>query len=188
VKSHSSDVCIHAVRVGERPGGEEYLRELVSAGSSCGSYRAASDVSSPASLSKFVHSVMVGKAASAPVAPRAVGPNACDGMVLDGVEFATNRADLIGNSANVLNKAAAQLSACPNVGIVVEGHTDSRGSDEYNQSLSERRAKSVHDFLGAAGVAASRLSSVGVGEAQPAGSNDTAEGRQKNRRVELRVR
>lgn len=187
-KSHGSDVCIHAVRVGDRPGGEAYLRELVSAGSSCGSYRNASDVNSPGALSSFVHSVMVGKATSAAPAPRSAAPNACAGMVLDGVEFATNSADLIGNSSYVLNQAAAQLNSCPDVSVVVEGHTDSRGSAEYNQSLSERRARSVQNFLASAGVSGSRLSSVGVGEDQPIGDNNTAPGRQMNRRVELRAR
>ena len=178
----------NAVRIGDRPNGEAFLRQLVASGSSCGSYRSAGDVASPGALSAFVHDVMVGKAASAPVAPRAAGPNACEGMVLEGVEFATNKADLIGNSAAILNEAAKQLKQCPEVNVVVEGHTDSRGSAEYNQGLSERRANSVRSFLVNSGVAAGRLSALGVGEERPIGSNDTAEGRQRNRRVELRVR
>jgi len=131
--------------------------------------------------------VMVGAAAAAP-APRAVGPNACEGMVLEGVEFATNRADLIGRSPAILDAAAQQLASCPNVNLVVEGHTDAQGSAEYNQGLSERRAASVRSFLVGAGVDGARLTSVGVGEERPIATNDTAEGRQRNRRVELRVR
>ncbi|MEZ4219006.1 MAG: OmpA family protein [Myxococcota bacterium] len=185
--SRSDAVCIHAVRIGARDGGEQVLRDVVAAGSSCGSYRAAADVASPNALASFVHGVMVGAAPAAP-APRAAGPNACEGMVLEGVEFATNRADLVGRSPAILDAAAQQLAACPDVRLVVEGHTDSQGAAEYNQGLSERRAASVRSFLVGAGVEASRLTSVGVGEERPIATNDTAEGRQRNRRVELRVR
>jgi outer membrane protein OmpA-like peptidoglycan-associated protein len=67
----------------------------------------------------------------------------------------------------------------------VEGHTDSVASDEYNQSLSERRARSVADWLAANGVERSRLVAAGHGEKKPVATNDTAAGRQRNRRVEV---
>jgi len=68
---------------------------------------------------------------------------------------------------------------------LVEGHTDSVGSDAYNMKLSDRRAKSVFDYLTSRGVDPSRLSSVGKGETMPIADNSTAEGRQQNRRVML---
>jgi OOP family OmpA-OmpF porin len=69
----------------------------------------------------------------------------------------------------------------------VAGHTDSVGTDQYNQGLSERRANSVRDYLVEQGVRASRLTAVGYGENRPVATNDTADGRQENRRVELVV-
>ena len=72
--------------------------------------------------------------------------------------------------------------------MTVEGHTDNVGSPEYNQGLSERRAYSVRDYLVEQGVAPSRVTAIGFGETQPKGSNDTPEGRQINRRVEIHIR
>ena len=76
------------------------------------------------------------------------------------------------------------------MGVVVEvaGHTDSVGSEEYNQGLSERRAESVQDYLVSKGVKAHRLSSKGYGEMRPVASNDTEEGRAENRRTEAKPR
>jgi len=68
-----------------------------------------------------------------------------------------------------------------------EGHTDSVGGDDFNQQLSERRADSVRDFLAEQGVAGSSITARGFGKMQPVASNDTPEGRQRNRRVELVV-
>ena len=69
--------------------------------------------------------------------------------------------------------------------LSVEGHTDSTGSDEHNQRLSEQRAKSVNDYLTSCGLKSSSIVSKGFGKTQPIATNDTAEGRQKNRRVEI---
>jgi outer membrane protein OmpA-like peptidoglycan-associated protein len=72
--------------------------------------------------------------------------------------------------------------------IDVEGHTDSTGTDDYNLRLSDRRADSVRDFLVSEGVPGNRISARGYGETQPKASNNTAEGRQLNRRVEIHIR
>jgi len=72
--------------------------------------------------------------------------------------------------------------------IEVEGHTDSTGPERYNQGLSQRRAAAVRNYLVAQGVPSRRISARGFGETRPKGSNDTAEGRQLNRRVEIRIR
>jgi OOP family OmpA-OmpF porin len=71
--------------------------------------------------------------------------------------------------------------------VRIAGHTDSRGSDEYNQRLSEARAKSVCEYLISRGISADRLSYIGYGESRPIDTNDTEEGRQNNRRVELEI-
>jgi len=80
---------------------------------------------------------------------------------------------------------AGFLNQQPERAVVVEGHTDSQGSDSYNQTLSQNRADSVKVFLLEQGVAASRITSIGKGETSPIASNDTSSGRQLNRRVEI---
>ena len=91
-------------------------------------------------------------------------------------------------SVQILDEAVDTLKRYPNIHVEVDGHTDSKGTDAYNQKLSERRAKGVYDYLTAHGVDASRLDGPkGFGESQPIDTNDTAEGRQRNRRTELNV-
>jgi outer membrane protein OmpA-like peptidoglycan-associated protein len=87
-----------------------------------------------------------------------------------------------------LAQAAEVLKNYPDTFVNVEGHTDSTGSAEHNQALSERRAARVRDVLAASGVPAGRLSVRGYGETQPIADNATPEGRQENRRVQLEIR
>ena len=69
--------------------------------------------------------------------------------------------------------------------VIATGHTDSIGTDEYNQKLSERRAAAVKDYLVSKGMPAAKITTIGKGESQPVATNKTAEGRQKNRRVDI---
>ena len=103
------------------------------------------------------------------------------------VTFDVNSDVLLGGVYSELDRVAAVLARYPQTTIIVEGHTDSTGSDAYNQQLSERRANSVARYLAQRGVNASRIKAIGYGEQRPVASNDTAEGRQKNRRVEIRI-
>ena len=103
------------------------------------------------------------------------------------VLFDTGSATLKPPTREKLAKISGILLAHSGLTLQVEGHTDSVGGDEFNQQLSERRADSVKDFLIQQGVSGSAISAKGFGKAQPVASNDTAEGRQKNRRVELVV-
>ncbi len=86
-----------------------------------------------------------------------------------------------------LNNLAATLNKYEDTDILVEGHTDNTGTDEYNQALSENRAKSVNSYLVKQGVAAGRFSVIGYGESSPKADNSTASGRQQNRRVEIAI-
>ena len=106
---------------------------------------------------------------------------------LSDILFDVNQATLKAGAANNVQKIAAILNQYPNYQISVEGHTDSQGSDTYNQSLSERRAATVMQQLVAGGVASGRITSKGFGKTQPVASNDTPSGRQQNRRVEVIV-
>ena len=84
-----------------------------------------------------------------------------------------------------LAKISGILLAHPGLTLQIEGHTDSVGSDEFNQRLSEQRAISVRDFLADQGVAPSLITARGFGKTEPVATNETAEGRQRNRRVEI---
>jgi OOP family OmpA-OmpF porin len=100
------------------------------------------------------------------------------------IEFDTNAADIRPDQEGEIRRVVEFLRQYPTANAVIEGHTDSSGSEGYNQALSERRAKAVYDYLiNAAQVDAGRLSYAGFGESRPIASNDTAEGKQKNRRV-----
>jgi len=102
-----------------------------------------------------------------------------------GVFFDTGKSALKKGAQATLTRIAEQLKSNTDVKVVVEGHTDSTGSTATNQTLSEKRAQAVRDFLVSAGVPADRITSVGRGEEQPVATNNTAAGRQQNRRVEL---
>jgi OOP family OmpA-OmpF porin len=110
------------------------------------------------------------------------------GIVLENVQFKLNSGELTAESMSILDKVAASLKARQDItSVAVIGHTDSSGAAAYNQTLSEKRAKSVMDYLVSQGVASGILSSQGMGETAPVADNGTAEGRAKNRRVELKL-
>ena len=101
--------------------------------------------------------------------------------------FAFSKSDLGDSAKDNLNKLVAILNKYPNTNIEIQGHTDSRGTDEYNMGLSLRRANAVRDYLAAQGIAATRMTTRGFGESAPAYSNDTPEGMAQNRRVEFLI-
>ncbi|MGL6246994.1 OmpA family protein [Pseudomonas sp.] len=103
------------------------------------------------------------------------------------VLFAFNKSDLTSSAQSQLDALMDKLQNADVVSIKVIGHTDSVGSDEYNQALSERRASSVAAYLLSQGLAPNKLTSEGKGESQPVADNETDEGRAKNRRVELHI-
>jgi outer membrane protein OmpA-like peptidoglycan-associated protein len=106
-------------------------------------------------------------------------------LTLGDVLFDTGAATLKPGADLVLGRLATFLNANPQTKIIIEGHTDSRGSDEYNEALSERRAQAVATALTERGVSPDSFRTMGRGKAYPVASNDTPEGRQQNRRVEI---
>jgi len=101
------------------------------------------------------------------------------------ITFATNSADINTSFYPVLDSVIIVLKEYDKTLIVSSGHTDSSGSDSYNQLLSEKRARSVSDYFLGKKILPDRLESVGFGESQPVASNDSPQGREQNRRVEL---
>ncbi|MBN1308080.1 MAG: OmpA family protein [Chitinispirillaceae bacterium] len=106
-------------------------------------------------------------------------------LTLSGVNFKTASAELLEESFYVLEKVYNSLEAFPNVRVEIAGHTDDQGGDSYNMALSNDRAKSVMNFLVMRGISADRIIARGYGKTKPVASNSTAEGRAKNRRVEV---
>lgn len=102
--------------------------------------------------------------------------------------FAIDSATLDGGAQSSLEEAAGVLAQYPKTAVVVQGHTDSSGTEEHNQGLSERRARSVSNYLMQRGVSAARLATLGFGEAAPVADNSTASGRARNRRVDVMLR
>ena len=106
-------------------------------------------------------------------------------VTLGDVLFDTGQATLKPGANLALNRLATYLSSNPQTKVLIEGHTDSRGSDAYNEALSERRARAVATELESRGIPAAQVQTMGRGKNYPVASNDTPEGRQQNRRVEI---
>ena len=104
-----------------------------------------------------------------------------------GITFGFDRYDLQPQFRPTLDQIAETLKAYPETMIDIYGHTDSTGTDAYNQTLSENRARSVASYLVARGVQPVRTATQGFGESQPIADNDTADGQAANRRVEIRI-
>jgi outer membrane protein OmpA-like peptidoglycan-associated protein len=137
---------------------------------------------------RFLPPVAPPVAAAPPPAPAPPPPPVKKRIVLRGVQFDFDKAAIRPDAAPILDEAARTLAEEGEIAISVDGHTDSVGSEEYNERLSMRRAMAVRDYLAAKGIDASRMTVQGFGESRPVATNDTAEGRAQNRRVELNVK
>jgi len=123
-----------------------------------------------------------------PPAPAAAAPPPAKAeplVTLHGPQFDFNKATLKPDGKALVDAGVKVMKDKPDLKVSVDGHTDSIGSEAYNQKLSERRAKAVRDYMVAQGVDASRITTRGFGKSKPVASNDTAEGRAENRRVEI---
>lgn len=126
----------------------------------------------------------------APQPGQAVALDGCavgDTIVLRGVNFDFDKSSLTVNAKSILDGVAEALTKRPDIKVEIGGHTDAKGSDEYNAALSERRAKSVRQYLIQRGIGSDRMTTRGYGESLPVADNTTDQGRELNRRVELKV-
>ncbi len=113
-----------------------------------------------------------------------------EGIVVEfseSVLFGYNQSALNNQSARSLDKLVTVLNGYADTDLEIDGHTDSKGTDEYNQSLSEKRAQAVAQYLTGHGIGAGRIKTIGMGEKYPKYSNDTETGRAGNRRVEFQI-
>ncbi len=108
-------------------------------------------------------------------------------IVLHGINFATNKSEITQDSEPVLEKVRESMEFNTEATIIISGHTDSVGSDENNRTLSQQRAQAVKNWLVSRKISAARIKVIGKGETEPTATNDTAEGRAKNRRIEFLV-
>ena len=104
-----------------------------------------------------------------------------------GILFDFDKADLKSQAKANISDLAETLKKYDDTDVMIVGHSDSRGSDEYNLGLSERRAQSVSNYVSTLGVAGTRIQQVGKGESEPIADNETDAGRQQNRRVEIAI-
>jgi OOP family OmpA-OmpF porin len=104
------------------------------------------------------------------------------------IRFESGKADIVADSAGLLDRLIETALRCPNANIEVAGHTDSDGEEAANQALSEKRAQAVADYLVKAGLPANRFTPIGYGSAQPIAGNDSDQGKAQNRRIDFVVR
>jgi OOP family OmpA-OmpF porin len=108
-------------------------------------------------------------------------------VVLKNVQFESNSSELTAGSSEALDKAVAEMNKYDHLRIEIQAHTDDTGDANYNQSLSQKRAESVREYMVDKGIAADRMEVKGYGESKPIADNNTREGRAANRRVELKI-
>ena len=200
-------LCVYTIQVGDSPAGKALLDAIVAAGG-CGFAETAASLDSGAAMAAYVEKVFLNPAMVAKPAtgcPDADGDGVCDAddqcpntpkgvpvnevgcWVVGGPLFEFDKAEIRPEYYSLLDEVAQTLKNSPDLRIEVQGHTCSIGTEAYNQGLSERRAKAVQMYLQDKGVDASRLEVQGYGESKPAFTNDTREGRQKNRRVQFEI-
>jgi outer membrane protein OmpA-like peptidoglycan-associated protein len=123
-----------------------------------------------------------------PEEPARVAVTASHIEITEKIQFALDKADILPASHGLLDEIVSVLQKNPHIQkLEIIGHTDSDGADNYNQSLSEKRAKSVLAYLTSHGIETARVSATGKGESAPIASNDTMQGREQNRRVEFLI-
>ncbi len=211
VKTHQGNICIHTVSVDADQKGVSLLYRLSSL-TGCGSYHSVDSLPDSESMGDFVRYVFSGacpKAEEEKIEEAKPKDSDNDGIpddkdecadtpegaevdsrgcwVLKNVQFDYNSAVIKPAHFEALDKVAAVLTKNAGVKIRIDGHTDWIGSDAFNQTLSEKRANAVKEYLVTKGISEARLQTKGFGEKQPIRLNDTEDNRKLNRRVELSV-
>ncbi len=169
-------LCFHTVSFADSAKGKKTLDALSKVGNNCVAADGNILLHNPDALAQFVKDVFYDEV-----------PDQEEVVVLRGIHFDFDKYNIKPEWIPVLDEGVAILKKNAKVKVIIEGHTDSIGSVEYNQKLSERRAKAVYDYFVSKGVAADRMKMVGYSELRPKASNKTAKGRAINRRVEINV-
>jgi OOP family OmpA-OmpF porin len=179
-------LCIYTVLIGDDKAGSALLTGI-SAVTACGQAITADNIASGPAMESFVTAVLLEKAHHAP-APKAACPELSKAgtWVFKDIKFEIDKDVLMASSYPTLDEIVRILTDHPEISVEIQGHTDSTASEAYNMDLSLRRAHTVMIYLQNKGIGASRMTAEGYGESRPMDTNDTAEGRSNNRRVELK--
>ncbi|MBU1627577.1 OmpA family protein [bacterium] len=210
---HGNNLCVFTIQLRNSKIGADILEKIVKAGE-CGLAKKASGLSTDAEIKALVDYIFPPRITPTPTRTPTATPTPPldsdkDGVIddndkcpgtplgakvdaegcwrLQNVYFEFDSAKIKQVCEQSLDEVANVLKANPNVKVIIEGHTDSKGSDEYNLNLSQKRADSIKKYLVSKGIAAENLSTKGYGESKPIADNETDEGRAKNRRIELTV-
>ncbi len=185
-------VCIYPVQIGNDPAGKKFAEQIV-AEAKCGFVENADNLQTPAAMGAYVQKVFFCKpAAAAPaekpaaVAPPPVLPPTVD--KLNAVYFDFDKYDLKPEARETLKKNADWLAKNKDKKVVVEGHCDERGTNEYNMALGQRRADSAAKYLKSLGVGAGRVSTISYGEDRPVCKESNEACWSKNRRAEFVIK
>jgi OmpA-OmpF porin, OOP family len=200
---YDGDLCFHTVQIGNEAQGAQFLQAL-SKTTKCGTYRTASSLTTASAIQGFQREVYLAKTEVAvvdgdddedgvpnsrdacPHTPKLARVDARGCWVIANLHFDTNSSTIAPQDEELLkSRGVAILEANPDLRVRIDGHTDARGTDAYNQKLSERRAEAVRKFFVAHGIDPSRLETRGFGESSPAAPNDSPEHMAENRRVEF---
>lgn len=172
-----SDLCFHVVSFADTAQGHATLEHISQIGN-CGIFaNGAILLQDKHALAQFVKDVFYEE----------VPETREEVIILRGIHFDFDKYNIKPEWVPVLDEGVSILKEHPEIKIVIEGHTDAIGTEEYNQKLSERRAKAVYDYFVSQGIAPKRMQTIGFGESRPKADNSTEEGRAINRRVEIRV-
>jgi len=204
-EGYDGELCLHTVQTGPSESGAALLQSL-SRVTDCGSFRPAERIDNVASLHQFERDVFIGALPAVAAAPgdadgdgvidaRDACPGTPRGARVDkrgcwhaaNLLFPTDSASIDDRGARSLEEVAEILRENPDLRVRVDGHTDARGAANYNETLSERRARAARDYLVQQGIQSNRLEARGFGESRPAAPNDGPDGWRQNRRTELTI-
>jgi OOP family OmpA-OmpF porin len=174
--AHGDKICLHTIKVGDYAGADSMIASITG-NAGCDSAVNASDIAASGAMATYVTDVLL--------APLQYEKHTVSATALFDFDKSDLKAQGKAELHNLDENIKSQGIRVTDINVI--GHTDSMGSDEYNQALSERRAKAVKEFMASEGVNASIIDVIGVGESQPVAGNDTDEGRALNRRVEIQV-
>jgi OOP family OmpA-OmpF porin len=200
-------LCVYSVWIGnDKDARGRYIIQKLPDVAGCGFNVAAADIASSSGMNNFVERILFNRSNIIPAGPldsdgdgvldkddkcpdtpkgAVVGKNGC--WAYHGVLFDFDKDTIKPEYHSLFQNAVKVMNENPGLTVEIEGHTDSIGSAEYNQNLSERRARSVKSHLVVKGIDATRMTTKGLGEAEPVANNRTEEGRAQNRRVDFEI-